>query len=125
MTDLGIERTIRPAATTILSWPRLVERLAALGEVPVVRMIDGLPAFPDEVPADEWQELRLSLAGGMVTIRWAGADFRCVTWGTSDDALRQSWDKLCFAIATVVEGQIVEEGHSQTATDFATRVGLN
>ncbi|QEL19662.1 hypothetical protein PX52LOC_06739 [Limnoglobus roseus] len=87
-------------------------------------MIDGLPAFPDEVPADDWQELRLSLTGGMITIRRTGADFRCVTWGTSDDGLRHSWDKLCLALATVVAGEIVENGVAQPPAEFAKRVGL-
>lgn len=96
---MGIERTIH-APNAPLEWPKLVARLKELGETPILRMIDGLPAFPDEVPADDWRELRLGLTGGMVTVRRTSDGYSCVTWGTADAALQQSADAL---IRTIVE----------------------
>lgn len=94
---MGLERTI--PATKPLDWSALVDRLKVLGESPILRMIDGLPAFPDEVPADGWKELRIGLAGGMVTVRRTLEGFSCVTWGTADPALAASTDQLIRAIA--------------------------
>ena len=94
---MGIERKI-PASSSPLDWPKLAARLKELGEAPILRMIDGLPAFPDEVPADDWRELRLGLAGGMVTVRRTSEGYSCVTWGTADAALQQSSDALVRAI---------------------------
>jgi hypothetical protein len=121
---LGIERTVRTTSPDDLSWPDLVARLTALGEKPVLRMIDGLPAFPDETPEAGWKELRLGLAGGMATVRRTADGFACVTWGTSDDALRRSWDRLCHALASAVGGQIVEGTTVESPAEFAARVGL-
>lgn len=89
---MGLERTV-PAAKPF-EWPKLVARLKELGETPVLRMIDGLPAFPDETPADDWKELRIGLAGGMVTVRRTSDGYSCVTWGTVDAALQTSTDAL-------------------------------
>lgn len=94
---MGIERTIH-APNAPLEWPKLAARLRELGGTPILRMIDGLPAFPDEVPADDWRELRLGLAGGMVTVRRTSDGYSCVTWGTADAALQQSSDALVRAI---------------------------
>jgi hypothetical protein len=99
---MGLERTI--PATTPLDWPLLAARLNALGEAPVLRMIDGLPAFPDEFPPDDWRELRIGLAGGMVTLRRTSDGYSCVTWGTADPALQASTDRLVRAIGESATG---------------------
>jgi hypothetical protein len=99
---MGLERAI--PATTPFDWPRLVARLGALGESPILRMIDGLPAFPDEVPPDEWRELRIGLTGGMVTLRRTSDGYACVTWGTADPALEASTDRLVRALGASADG---------------------
>lgn len=94
---MGVERVIQfPAG--VPSWPAIVEKLVASGEQPVLRMIDGLPAFPDETPNPAWRELRVSLRGGMVTLRRDNATIRCVIWGDADEALTASWDACCRAL---------------------------
>jgi hypothetical protein len=93
---MGLERTI--PATNRFDWRALVERLTGLGESPVLRMIDGLPAFPDETPVEDWKELRIGLAGGMVTLRRTSDGYSCVTWGTADAALQESTDRLVRAV---------------------------
>ena len=82
-------------------------------------MIDDLPAFPDEVPEPGWRELRISLSGGMVTIRAAPTGWTCVIWGNADPALARSWDICCWAIASAGNGSITsDDGLSHTADEF-------
>jgi len=99
---VGVERVIRFSADSNPSWPAIAENLLAVGEQPVVRMIDGLPAFPDEVPDPGWRELRVSLRGGMVTLRKDGDAIRCVAWGDADAALNASWEACCRAVGEAV-----------------------
>lgn len=87
---MGVERIVRTTGPT--DWPTVAARLAVAGHPAVVRMIDGLPAFPDEVPEANWQELRLGLPGGMVTVRRIPGGVRLVTWGTDDPALISALD---------------------------------
>ena len=96
---MGIERRVEFAAALTLDWPRLVADLAARGLSPSLRMIDNLPAFPDEVPPAEWRELRLGFAAGMVTVRRAGTDLLCVVWGTADAGLTTARDAVADALA--------------------------
>ena len=92
------------------------------GEAPAVRMIDGQPAFPDEVPEPGWRELRVGLAGGMVTLRRTGSEVRVVTWGTADPVLTRSWDRLCWAVAAAGEGELLSPGGPQSAADFRSSI---
>jgi hypothetical protein len=102
---MGIQKGIRfPGAEP--TWPAVVAALRDLGEQPVLRMIDGLPAFPDEEPADGWQELRVSVTGGMVTIRRQTGEWTCVIWGNSDESLRKGWNACCEAVARAGNGVI-------------------
>jgi hypothetical protein len=73
-------------------------KLAAAGERPTVRMIDGQPAFPDEQPEDGWRELRVGFAAGMVTIARDGGRWRFTVWGTDDPPLLSVLD-LCLSAA--------------------------
>jgi len=82
---MGVERVV--TAATVPDWPTVAARLTAAGFPAAVRMIDGLPAFPDEEPSTDWRELRLSLAAGMVTVHRTAVGVRLVTWGTDDPGL--------------------------------------
>jgi hypothetical protein len=83
---MGVERVVTFAGDPP-AWPEVAARLAAAGQSAAVRMIDGLPAFPDEEPPADWQELRLGFAAGMVTVRRTAGGVRLVTWGTDDPGL--------------------------------------
>ena len=84
-------------------------------------MIDDLPAFPDEIPEAGWRELRISLIGGMVTIRAGKDGWACIIWGNADAALAHSWDVCCWAIATAGNGAIaLDDGTSASASEFRT-----
>lgn len=93
---MGVERTVE-LPNGIPNWPTVAAILKQGGETPIIRMIDGLPAFPDEQPEESWQELRVSLSGGMITMRRGTNLVKCVTWGTGDPALEQSCQQLVEA----------------------------
>ena len=80
-------------------WSAIRDALASSGEQAVVRMIDDLPAFPDEIPEPGWQELRLAMNGGMVSLRRAGDEVLCIVWGNADEALLRSWHACAKALA--------------------------
>lgn len=115
---MGIQRHIRYPEGRLPDWPAVADRLAEVGETPVLRMIDGMPAFPDEVPEPDWQELRVGLSGGMVTLRRTPDGFSCVTWGTAEPNLTVSWDRLCWAVAAAGSGIVSDDTGERTAEQF-------
>lgn len=98
---MGLSRTIPVPAGTTPTWPSIAAALTQAGETPAIRMIDNLPAFPGETPAENWQDVRVGLSGGMVTIRRTSNDLTCICWGTEDAKLKASFlaaVKACEAI---------------------------
>ena len=95
---MGVERTV-PLTAGEPPWTAVAGEIDRTGEPAVVRMIDGLPAFPDETPADDWREVRLSFPAGMVTVRRQPGAWACVVWGTADPALLAACDRVADAIA--------------------------
>jgi hypothetical protein len=87
-------------------------------------MIDGMPAFPDESPDPGWKELRVGLAGGMVTIRAGDDALTCVVWGNATDTLRTAWDVVCWACAAAGGGLVETPSGPQAADQFALSSGL-
>ena len=115
---MGIERVIQ-FANPVPEWPAIASAFQTMGVTASIRMIDGLPAFPDEIPEPGWKELRLGLAGGMVTLRRVGPTIHCVTWGTADPGLQKSWDHCTCAVATAGNGTIaLPDGSTMLATEF-------
>ena len=53
---MGIERVIH-FANGIPEWSLITAKCLEVGEPVVLRMIDDLPAFPDEIPDAMWKEL--------------------------------------------------------------------
>jgi hypothetical protein len=84
-------------------------KLTAAGESAVVRMIDGLPALPDEQPGEHWREVRVSLSGGMVTVRRGKRDWSFVVWGNSGDDLIRGRDLFAWAAADAGGGVVLAE----------------
>ncbi|HEY2783486.1 MAG TPA: hypothetical protein VGJ05_00805 [Fimbriiglobus sp.] len=76
------------------SWDHIAAKLSESGDPPAVRMIDGLPAFPDEIPEDGWKELRIGLAGTMLTLRRTADAISVVTWGSTDPVLEAARNRL-------------------------------
>jgi hypothetical protein len=84
---MGLERRITFAE--LPTWETLRSRLAIAGHQLQMRMIDNMPAFPDEVPDAGWKEVRFSLGHGMLTLRRDGATLGVIVWGNADAALQQ------------------------------------
>jgi hypothetical protein len=102
---MGMERVVTfPGAEP--TWPAVRDRIAAAGGTVQMRMIDNLPAFPDEQPEPGWQELRVSLGGGMLTVRREPARWRVVVWGNADEALRRDQELLARAAAEAGAGAV-------------------
>ena len=92
-------------------------KLAVAGESAVVRMIDGLPALPDEQPGEHWREVRLSVPAGMVTVRRGKGDWSFVLWGNSGDALLRSRDLAAWAAADAGNGVVLADDGSPIPAD--------
>jgi hypothetical protein len=117
---MGLDIKVRFSTSEIPSWPAIRDELAKLGESVRLRMIDGLPAFPDEVPEPGWRELRVGLFTGMVTIRRANGSLTCVVWGNSNPALQVGWKKVIYACAKAGSGQVETAEGPQDPDDFLT-----
>lgn len=117
---MGVQRIVRHDAGITADWSAIRERVVSAGETVILRMIDGLPAFPDETPEPGWQELRLGLTGGMVTLRREPAALVCVVWGNADPALLRSRDRLAWACAAATGGTVeLDDGTALAADAFA------
>lgn len=104
---MGIQRTVRWEAPAATDWSSILETLRAGGDDPIVRMIDNLPAFPDELPTPETQEVRISLGGGMVTLRRSGPTrIDCLTWGNADTEQIAALNRCAQIIAGLTAGTV-------------------
>lgn len=122
---MGLDRIIRFPDSTAPCWDAIQSQLARVGVDTTLRMIDGLPVFPDETPPEGWQELRLGTAAGMVTLR-RGTDFLvCVVWGNADDALLATLDKFAWACAATNSGKVETQTGTVSADEYADRVGIS
>jgi len=90
------------------AWEALHHEISASGLQVAIRMIDGLPAFPDETPADGWKEVRVSLAGEMITLRLAPGRLAVVVWGNANENQRRDWEQLAQACARATKGTVLE-----------------
>lgn len=104
---MGIERVVEFPGNEFPGWPAILQHAAEPDDPPIVRMIDGLPAFPDEVPSAECQELRIGLGGGMLTLRREGPHtLRCLAWGNADARQMAALDRVASAIAALTGGVV-------------------
>jgi hypothetical protein len=95
---MGMERVVSfPGREP--TWPDTKLRLAGAGRTVEMRMIDNMPAYPDEEPPDDWKELRVSLGAGMMTVRREPGRVRVIVWGNADEALKQDQEALARAFA--------------------------
>jgi hypothetical protein len=116
---MGLDRTIHLPGSAALEWEAIRSQLARVGENAAIRMIDGLPAFPDEIPEPTWKELRLGLAAGMVTLRRSPGRMSCVIWGNADAALIAAWNKVIWACAASSGGAIETPEGLRSPAEFA------
>src|SRR4051794_16420066 len=99
---MGMDQTVTFAGSAP-AWPRVASLLAERGYPVQMRMIDGELAFPDEMPAATWREIRLGTPQGMITLRRQRTGdseaLVLVTWGNADAEMRQAWNALAWACA--------------------------
>ncbi len=124
LNTMGMDQKVRFAAEHAPSWPALRDLLASRGLAPQLRMIDGQLAFPDEEPAPDWQELRISTAHGMVTLRREADGIRLVVWGNADPGMRQAWNALTWAVAALSSGTVETVNGPCAADTFARTAQL-
>ena len=117
---MGVQRVVTfPAGEP--AWAAVAAKLAEAGELPPLRMIDGLPAFPDEQPDDGWRELRLGFTAGMVTVSRTPAGWRCTVWGTDDPALLAAQARCAWAVAAAGSGVVYTDAGPLSADAFRER----
>ena len=115
---MGLDQSVTFAAWATPAWPEVCSLLAERGFPVQVRMIDGAPAFPDEMPPEGWRELRLGTPQGMVTVRREQDRLVFVTWGNADAFLLQAWNALTWAFAAAGNGRITSAHGELTAAEF-------
>lgn len=98
---MGIQSAIRFPSDSVPSWDMIRTKIAETGDPPRLRMIDGMPAFPDEVPESSWKELRIGLEGTMATLRRDGEVIALVTWGSADPALEAARNRIRKALTSL------------------------
>jgi hypothetical protein len=116
---MGLDCVIRFPASGVPTWSAIKSQLARIGELAPLRMIDGMPAFPDELPEDAWRELRVGFAAGMVTIRRTGDSLNCIIWGNADAALLAARDRVAWACAAAGRGTIGAASGELSSDEFA------
>jgi hypothetical protein len=121
---MGLDRTIRFPSTETPNWEAIQEQIVRAGITAVLRMIDGLPAFPDEVPEAGWKELRLGFSSGMVTIRRGEGVFTCAIWGNADEQLQFAWSQVIWACANAGSGTIDLPNGRLSPDEFAQACGF-
>jgi len=105
-------------------WPAVRDLLAGRGLPLKMRMIDGQPAFPDEEPPQDWREIRVAAADGMVTIRREGDRLVFVVWTNAGPALRQALHALAWAFAEAGSGRFDGPQGPQDAAAFLQTADL-
>jgi hypothetical protein len=118
---MGMDRTVIFTGGAAPAWQAVQQVLSQAGYPVQLRMIEGQLAFPDEQPAQSWNELRVGTPQGMVTIRREADRVRLVVWGNADAGLLQAWNALTWAFAEAGGGLV--EG-SQSAGDFRRQTEL-
>src|SRR4051794_32259937 len=103
---MGVEQTVTLPGDKHLPWAALNERLAGRGYPVQLRMIDGVPAFPDEEPATDWRELRAGTPAGMVTLRRSTSGISVIVWGNADPALAMAANAVVWAVADAGDGKV-------------------
>ena len=122
---MGLEYTIRFPAGGVPAWDAINGLLARVGGAASVRMIDGQPAFPDEIPEAGWREVRVGFPAGMVTVRRAADTLTCIVWSNADAALLAARDRLAWACAAAGNGEVETDAGSVGSADFARHAGLS
>jgi hypothetical protein len=122
---MGLTYTIHYPGGNQPAWETIHESLARVNVVAQLRMIDGLPAFPDESPPPEWSELRIGTSAGMITLRRQGTNLAFTVWGNADVNLITCLHRVVWSCASAGGGLISDSGPMLTPPEFAESVALS
>lgn len=122
---MGLDCTVRFPAGAVPEWDLVKAQLLRVGEPGTLRMIDGMPAFPDETPEPHWRELRVGCAAGMVTVRRGTDALTCVIWSNADPALFAARDRVVWACCAAGSGLIGTAGGEVSCDEFARAQGIS
>jgi hypothetical protein len=122
---MGLDHTIQFPAGGVPAWKAIRAQLARIGEAAPIRMIDGMPAFPDEDPPADWRELRVGTASGMVTLRRGTDSLTCVVWSNADSELLSALDRVAWACAAAGSGLVSTPMGPLPAEKFAEHSGVH
>jgi hypothetical protein len=100
---MGLQLTVMFTSSTP-TWEKLRTRLSEKGIAAILRMIDGMPAFPDEEPDATWNELRISTDQGMMTLRQGIDEITCIVWGTANEALQKQQQTVAQTLVELTSG---------------------
>lgn len=120
---MGLERAVT-CPNGVPGWDAIKAQLARVGESGQLRMIDNLPAFPDEIPEPGWRELRIAAGGAMVTVRASGDTLTCVVWSNADPGLLAARDRVAWACAAAGGGSVATDAGPVPAAEFAQLSGI-
>ena len=81
-------------------------------------IIDGELTFPDELPSDQWSEIRVRTPAGMISIRRTQNQIDAVTWENADAPMMQAYNAITWAYASIGNGKINTDSGSLTANEF-------
>src|SRR4051812_33992118 len=98
---MGMQLSVLPAPGRELTWAALRATLADRGVAVHRRMTDGKLVLPAPEPPAVWRELRMSLPGGMVSLRREGGGLAVVVWGNAPADLQQAQRQLAWACAVL------------------------
>ena len=115
---MGLEQRVLFSVRQTPPWQAVSALLSQSGFPVVLRMIDGQLAFPDEIPGESWQELRLGTPQGMVTVRREADQVSFRTWGNADGSQLEAWNALAWGFAEAGGGQILTGEGPVTAAEF-------
>jgi hypothetical protein len=115
---MGAERAV-VFGGRVPAWADVSALLARHGAAVQMRMIDGELSMPDALPADDWRELRVALAGEMITVRRGPDRVALVAWGNPTLDQRRLWNVLAWAFAVAGDGKVEMESGAVTAAELA------
>lgn len=76
----------------------VLERLAAGGRLVSVAMVDNVLQGPGATPPDEWRDVRLRTAAGMVALRRTATGVAVVVFGNADAGLQAAQRAVADAL---------------------------
>lgn len=83
-----------------------------------LRLVENMPAFPDEEIPEEFSEIRLGSDGGMISVRNQPGALVLVVWGNAEESLCQALVKMAGGLAARGAGIVRAAGKEWALADW-------